>query len=238
MKQIIPFKKDLLLKTKASEITSVSLEHEFKIENDLISGNFHITGDYKMTEGSINRENFDFVLPFDIALDSRYKEDSIEVDIDNFYYKLVNDDTLEVNIDLYIDGEKEEKEEDINKEVALEDRKNDISNFTYEDLVKNIEKSNEDDLEKEKEAEISIENVNNNTNTNISINDNTQESNIFDNISDSDTYKTYYVYIMKEEDTIDKILEKYNISKEELSLYNNIDDIKSGDKIIIPSVNE
>ena len=86
MKQIIPFKKELLFKTKVSEITSISLEHALTLKkDDLISGEFHITGDYKMTEGSINREKFDFKLPFDIALDSRYDISSIIIDIDNFY---------------------------------------------------------------------------------------------------------------------------------------------------------
>ena len=59
MKQIIPFKKELLFKTKISEITSISLENTLSLkENDLVSGEFHISGDYKMTEASINREKF------------------------------------------------------------------------------------------------------------------------------------------------------------------------------------
>ena len=33
MRQIIPFKKDLLFKTKVSEITSISLEHSIAIKN-------------------------------------------------------------------------------------------------------------------------------------------------------------------------------------------------------------
>ena len=38
MKQIIPFKKELLFKTKVSEITSISLEHNLSLkEADLIS---------------------------------------------------------------------------------------------------------------------------------------------------------------------------------------------------------
>ena len=91
MKQIIPFKKELLFKTKVSEITSISLEHTLNIkQEDLISGEFHINGDYKMTEGSINREKFDFKIPFDIALDSRYDMNSIVIDIDNFYYEIIN----------------------------------------------------------------------------------------------------------------------------------------------------
>ena len=50
MKQIIPFKKDLLFKTTVNEITSISLEHQIMIKKeDHLSGEFHISGDYKMT---------------------------------------------------------------------------------------------------------------------------------------------------------------------------------------------
>ena len=86
MKKIITFKKELTFKTKVCELTSISLEHQINDkEEDLISGKFLISGDYKMTEGSINREKFDFNLPFDIALNSNYDKDSIKIDIDNFY---------------------------------------------------------------------------------------------------------------------------------------------------------
>ena len=67
MKKIVSFKKDLLFKTKVSEITSISLEHKIiSTSDDLVSGEFLINGEYKMTEGSINREKYDFNLPFDI----------------------------------------------------------------------------------------------------------------------------------------------------------------------------
>ena len=73
MRQIIPFKKELLFKTKISEITSISLEHTLRlVEDNLVSGEFHISGDYKMTEASINREKFYFTLPFEIDLDNDY----------------------------------------------------------------------------------------------------------------------------------------------------------------------
>ena len=57
---------------------------------------------------------------------------------------------------------------------------------------------------------------------------------IFNNLNESDTYSTYKVYIFRENDTIDGVLQKYSITKETLSLYNNIEDIKVGTKLIIP----
>ena len=58
------------------------------------------------------------------------------------------------------------------------------------------------------------------------------------NLDDSETYTTYYVYIVKEEDTIDKILIKYGITKEAFEDYNDITNIKPGDKVIIPKTSE
>ena len=43
---------------------------------------------------------------------------------------------------------------------------------------------------------------------------------------------------MEKEDTLEKIISKYETSKEAISLYNNIEDIKPGTKLIIPSSNE
>ena len=105
MKQIIPFKKELLFKTKVSEITSISLEHTLSLtRDDSVSGNFYISGDYKMTDASINREKFYFTCPFEITLDAKYKTSSIVIDIDNFYYEVINKESLQVNIDVYIEG--------------------------------------------------------------------------------------------------------------------------------------
>ena len=282
MRQIIPFKKELLFKTKVSEITSISLEHTLNIkQEDLISGEFHINGDYKMTEGSINREKFDFKIPFDIALDSRYDMNSIVIDIDNFYYEIINNESLQVNIDVYVEGEKLIEEdsniietetintkENIIKEEATEEV---LSKQEKNEIIQNDqeEKENREDREitldilKEKpflEQQIPIsseeristtdqETENDRKKQNqlpmdTTIIDSTKitplqdEFNLFENMDNSDTYVTYHVYIVKEEDTLEKIISKYETSKEAISLYNNIEDIKPGTKLIIPSSNE
>jgi len=49
-------------------------------------------------------------------------------------------------------------------------------------------------------------------------------------------YTTYKIYIVEENDTIESICTKYNISKEELDKYNDLSDIKLKDKIIIPYI--
>ena len=245
MRQIIPFKKELLFKTKVSEITSISLEHSISSkEDDKVVGNFLVTGDYKMTEGSINREKFRFDIPFEINLDDKYDMDSIIIDIDNFYYEVVNNESLKVNIDVYVMGDR------IEEELPVED--NCLDNAKKDDTRLNDLISNSKDNELEEESikykkankvesivdeddniDINIDNSNNSINTN----DNMNTNSIFNNIDTGDTYVTYYVYIVKEGDTLDKVLDKFKVSKEELEKYNDISDIKEKDKLIIPSSN-
>lgn len=234
MKKVISFKKELPFKTNISEISSISLEHTInEKENDLISGIFYVSGEYKMTETSINKESFNFEIPFDIALDSRYDTSKIKFDIDDFYYEIINADTLKVNIDVYVDGLNEIKE----KERCIEEETLDsIKVDKKEEVLPSMEEDND-------EPTINIENVNKNINinenTNINENINTNESvNLFDNISNTETYSTYYVYIVKDSDTIENILEEFKVTKEELSNYNDISNIKANDKLIIPTNNE
>ena len=282
MKKVIPIEKELLFKTSVNEITAISLEHSINlISEDTISGNFIITGEYKITEASIKREPFSFELPFDIALGTRLNINECVIDIDDFNYKLKDSNTLYVKIDLYIEGEeKEEEVRTVEKETedSLEEDKLDKEDKIEEEPVKEEEPLKEDrELSEEKELseEISEEkelpkeeveeprtvnivkdlpkiasevNIMSNkaditpdeavTNTNINTNKNTDNtlSSIFNDLSDNETYSTYRVYIVKEGDTIDKIIEKYEVDKEKIELYNDITDVKPGDKLIIPSM--
>jgi len=247
MRKIISFKKELMFKTKVCEITSISLEHIIKeLADDIISGEFLINGEYKMTEGSINKEKYNFKLPFDIALNSNYETESVKVDIDNFYYEILNDDTLNVNIELLIEAKEKEIIPDVVKQLPNEELPNDdrgekeieneieevensiIAMENHTKMIENnIKEMNNMELVNDINETVKSEEI---VNNNININ-----TNIFDNMNDSETYRAYYVYIVKEDDTIDKILDKYGITKEELENYNCIENIKPFDKIVIPS---
>ena len=240
MKQIIPFKKELPFKTKVSEITAISLERDITVSDEgVVTGVFHITGDYKMNEGSINREKFSFDLPFDISLDPRYDVSTVTSDIEDFYYDVLNEDTLKVNIDLYVEAEylpdalaKEEIFEDYDTSEKKEKDENDKSEREQDDFSKLETKENDIISSVEFESKIKEELPINREDSNIKAED------LFSNLDDTETYTTYYVYIVKEEDTIDKILSKYGITKEELENYNDITDIKPGDKVVIPKTSE
>lgn len=243
MKQIIPFKKELPFKTKVSDITSISLEREINVLDDgIVTGVFHITGDYKMNEGSINRENFSFDLPFDITLDPRYDVKTVSSDIEDFYYDVINEDTLKVNIDLYVEAEylpeSETKEEVI--EISDDDTREEIKEDIQDDIIDDGNNVDEDTIF---EVEpIKIEKLDD-IHEDKEEGENREETidlgmDLFSNLDSTETYTTYYVYIVKEEDTVDKILIKYGITKEELESYNDITEIKPGDKVIIPKTSE
>ena len=111
MKKLIPFQKDLSFDNKIHEISSISLEHTLKLnEGNQISGEFIVSGTYKLTEASINVDPFEYILPFSISIDKKYKTKNINVDINDFYYELVNNQILSINIEVVIDN-LEEKEE-------------------------------------------------------------------------------------------------------------------------------
>ena len=252
MKQIIPFKKDLPFKTKVSDITSISLERKIEIlDGGIVTGTFYITGDYKMNEGSINREEFSFDLPFDITLDPRYDISSVKADIEDFYYDVINEDTLKVNIDLYIEAEYL-PDNSLNNDVLTEED-NKMDDVQKEDepveedrnimMESKSDSKNDENIEIEKDKEVTSEKINNDDAT---MNDSDIERNdvddfandLFSNLDNTETYTTYYVYIVKEEDTIDKIISLYGVTKDDIENYNDITSIKPGDKVIIPKTSE
>lgn len=255
MKQIIPFKKDLPFKTKVSDITSISLERKIEIlDGGIVTGTFYITGDYKMNEGSINREEFSFDLPFDITLDPRYDVNSVKADIEDFYYDIINEDTLKVNIDLYIEAEYLPDTSLDNNILTEEDKSdNEMNDVQKEDehaeedrnimMESKSDSKNDENIEIEKDKEVASEKIKNDDAT---MNDSDIERNdvddfandLFSNLDNTETYTTYYVYIVKEEDTIDKIISLYGVTKEDIENYNDITSIKPGDKVIIPKTSE
>ena len=255
MKQIIPFKKDLPFKTKVSDITSISLERKIEIlDGGIVTGTFYITGDYKMNEGSINREKFSFDLPFDITLDPRYDVSSVKADIEDFYYDVINEDTLKVNIDLYIEAEYLPDTFLDNNILTEEDKSdNEMNDVQKEDepveedrnimMESKSDSKNDENIEIEKDKEVTSEKIKNDDAT---MNDSDIERNdvddfandLFSNLDNTETYTTYYVYIVKEEDTIDKIISLYGVTKEDIENYNDITSIKPGDKVIIPKTSE
>lgn len=213
MEKIVPFKRDISFETKIAEIRSISLEHTYEIQNNLISGIFIISGNYKLTDTSTNVDPFKFEIPFDISIDSRYELNKATVDINDFFYELINNEVLSVSITLIIDN-LEEKEEREMEEIQEEKQEvEEIKPVSYEEAEK------DDETEEEKPVSASPETV----------------KSIFDNMDENEGYVVYKVHIVTENDTIESIMEKYDVTKEALEAYNNLNDLKIGDKLIVPA---
>lgn len=214
MKNIIPFKKDIIFKTKLEEITSISLENTLKMIDGVIDGNFIIDGEYKENDNS-DSEPFNLEIPFKSVMDERFKTDKAIIDIDDFYYEITKDNTLTISIDVLVD--------------KLEEKP----------LIKLDDIFDEDKIEKKKDnvkAEIREDSEEINENNNTLVKD--KITTIFNTDNSDDSYVTYNVYILRNNDNVDTILDKYKITKEELEKYNDLSDLKVGDKLLIPNERE
>ena len=56
---------------------------------------------------------------------------------------------------------------------------------------------------------------------------------IFSGINDNDNYVVYKIHVVTENDTIEKIIEEYETNREALEAYNDLENVKIGDKLII-----
>ena len=238
MKKTISFEKKIEFPSMIGEITAISLEHNLKfVDSNNIEGNFLVSGSYKLTEASRIEEYFNYELPTDIILTEKIELDTAKIEIEDFYYEIENDYTLICYIDVKIEGVEiiDIKEEPIvQQEPALITKESeDLSPLTEIDLkLDELEKDNirecdgesiDEILEKETEEKEMIETKN----TNV--------SSLFENINESEeTYSTYSVYILREEETITSLIEKYKTTKDELESYNDLSNLSIGSKIIIP----
>ncbi len=237
MKQIIPFVKDISLAPKIYEVTSIALEHNLKMENsDSVVGSFTVSGKYRINNISINEEVFEENIPFDITLDSKYDASKVTIDIDDFYYEIINDEFLRVHIDVLVDNlVYEKKEVEKPKEIIKEEREeiSTIINERKDDLMNdnvNLSDKKEDTLIREEDVKASKKDEERESDITNKI-----ETGLFDK---EEKYITYKVHIVRDTETIDEITAKYNVSKEELEKYNDLNNIVLGTKIIIPISNE
>jgi len=206
MKTIVPFTKEVKLDTRVAEITSISLEHELDVEEDNLTGEFIISGDYKTHEISINRDAFTYRLPFHVELGGNVDRDSLDFEVLDFTYDLVDEDTLKLDIEFSVEASERtvEVEEDLE---ALNDK---IDEF-IEGEKELFEPAEEGRLDEESEMTI-LNTV----------------------VDKDDDFVTYNIHIVKESETIESICALYNADLDLVKHYNNIEEITSHDKLVIP----
>ncbi len=223
MKQIIPFEKDILFKTKIGELTSISLDNDLILKGeDIVTGNFYIKGTYKMISSSTNEEEYSYKIPCEIQISDMYDTYDCTIDIDDFSYEIKNDDTLCVKISVLLDNlVKKEPEE--RKEEELIDMTDSLP--IKEELVKEEPETKKIEELVVDERNIDPVNVLNDIKSDI--------------ISDTnERYLTYKVYTVQEEDTIEKICTKYKVSVDQIKDYNDFDNLTAGLKLLIPNSND
>ena len=259
MKQIISFEKEIAFKTMIGEVTSISLEHTLSFQGpSTISGDIIVSGTYKMTEASTLEEDFQYAIPVDIMLTKELEEDNRSITIHNFTYDIRNEDTLHLYIDVLVKGreviELEEDEKEVIEPVReeqpkideeqVEDTTNDNKELLTDIEVEESQKVIDNIINTNKKEEVVIEDkkeepvIKNDTQEEIKTTTDTKVMNsIFSAFANTEeTYTTYSVYLLRENDSIENIIENYGVTREELSYYNDLDNLNVGSKIIIPTV--
>lgn len=210
MKQTIPYNEKIVFKTKIAEVSSISLEHEYNVDNQEINGDFIISGDYKVHDVSVNKDPFLYRLPFSVTMPDNFEMETLEFEVRDFTYDVVDGDTLSVNIEFSVEGEALEAPREVEikePEIIFEEVED---KPVLEDLIEETEKEEE------------------------RVDHETQDT-IIDSLKvEDDNFVTYHVHIVRENDTIETICAKYSAQIESIKNINDIEEINLGDKIIIP----
>lgn len=248
MKKTINYEKDILFKTNIGEMCSISLEHDFTIDDGHLRGEFLLEGEYKPNGLSLNKESFLYRLPLEYELEKNVDLDTLSYDIENFEYNICQDELTvyidfgirydekivepiipeiteeELNsidfsdIDLPMFREMNENQENIKEETEPEHIKIEISHVEEPKIV---EEQKHETIEKEEAI----------------MEDRLDEKDsemIFNTVLEGDEFVTYHVHIIREGDTLESIALKYNSTVDIIKEYNDTENIELKSKLIIP----
>lgn len=239
MSEAFVVERDFLFKDSIFEITSISVEHDEDINGSNLEGDFIISGDYRLHEISINKEDFSFKLPFTHEIRSNVNLDTVNLEITDFTYELNNNDELHVHIEYIVSGEQsliefaDEKDLDefLNKTDAevvdlTEDEprfkeisKEETLDIPVEDSKKEETEEPKEEIKEDKPSEIST-------------------NNIIGSINADETYVKYHVHTVMQNDTLEGILDKYKITLTDLKKYNTFEALEVNMKLVIPENEE
>jgi len=212
MNKKVKIEKEIHFSSMIGDITAIQLEKNINVLNkDEIEGKLILSGKYKSTTASQIEEDFSYDIPIEITITEKIEPETLKIDITDFDYEISNPDSLKCNIELSIEG----------VEILEEDRECDgdpieAKEIEIPHIETPIEEDRKEEIEERKEEE---------------------DKNLF-HIEEKETYGTFIVYIVRQNETINTIIEKYHTSLEELEKYNDIKNIMQGTKIIIPYNNE
>jgi LysM repeat protein len=222
MKKTINYEKDILFKTNIGEICSISLEHDFTVDEGFLKGDFIVSGEYKANELSVNKEKFNYRLPLEYELEKNVNIDTISYDIENFEYN-VKEDELNVYIDFTVRYE-EKKDVPIIPEIS-EEELNTEELETFKIPERSEEEPVNEAINEEETEEL----------PRLSTED---KETVIDAVNEEDAFVTYHVHIVREGDTLESICQKYGVTEELIKEYNTSLTLELKSKLIIPALNE
>ena len=222
MKKNISFEKSIEFPTMIGEISAISLEKDLQfVDESTVEGYFLLSGKYRLTEASRIEEDFSYKIPAEIHFTESLDLNSTNIEISDFSYSITNDKTMNCQIEITVEG----TENNLVEEDMTDSRECDGESLTEKDVeIPVLEKS--DDIVLEEKSDILEENE-------------VDDSSMFFNIDDDkEAFGTFVVYIVRQNETINSIIEKYHTSLEEIEKYNDIKNIAIGTKLIIPLLHE
>ena len=244
MSEAFEITREFLFKTNIHEITSISIEYNYDIVGSNIEGEFDITGDYRLHEISINKEDFSFKIPFTHAIKENIDLDSVDIEITDFTYDFKNGDELSVHVEYIVTGEQNTieftDEKSLNEfldnndaEVIDLSENNQKKDPKEEIKVPIIPNTREIDLDivNDDENEIEIPKVINN-------NEDIDKNLILNSINKDDEFVKYHIHTVVMNDTIENICTKYGININILKKYNTFDNLELNMKLLIPENEE
>lgn len=222
MEKKVTFEKKINFPTMIGEVCAISLEHNLRFVNESeVEGDLLLSGKYKLTEASRLEEEFNYNIPTEIVLSEKINLNTAKIEITDFYYEIENEDTMVCHVELLVSGDEVVAEK-------LEEEVRECDGEIKSDAEIEIPVKDEPQLLQEVEI---VENAEVEDNNN-------EEKSLFFNFNDeAETYGTFLVYIVRQNETINTIIEKYNTSLEELEKYNDLNNLGIGTKLIIPVIN-
>lgn len=249
MKKVYSLKKEILFKNNIYDILSIAIDKKFSLDGYAIKGQFKINGEYLIRENE--HDEFDIDLPYLNYIEDIYDVSKIKVDIDDFYYEIKDSNKLIISIDIAVDGLIEKVEdrcvEDIVQELDEEKESSNIAEIREPDNQESSDELEVVPINKEitdnsiiNEEMINInqeekrESVSDKIVSTLSETERDNMKNEYFEEKENKEFITYKVCIVRDGDTLESIVEKYGSTIESIKKYNIINELKVGDKIIIP----
>ena len=197
---------------------------------------------YEVVDEEVLRVNIDLLLDKlelkKVKEDEKEKEEDNLVTLDDLFMESDTKEKLELDdLDSHSEKEitdkadaiiKDEKTSEENRDSEEKMTLDDVESVENEKEVQSIAVNSVDTENIKKEKTILVKNESDDMKT-----DGASLFSSFD--SSTETYSTYSIYIVRENDSIENIMTKYNTTREQLEEYNDLSDMKIGSKIIIPS---